>query len=58
MAEGSVGGRGLGVTNEYLEKEHLLTPFSLIFRGFQDMSQKEGQDTYLEQFPQVWVILF
>jgi hypothetical protein len=48
----------LGVINEYLQKAGLWTPFSLIFKGFQDMSPKKGQNTYPEQFPQVWVILF
>ena len=48
----------LGVINEYLEKVGLWTPFSQIFYKFQDISQKKGQGTYPEQFPQVWVILF
>ena len=32
----------LGVINEYLEKAGLGTPFSLIFKGFQDMSPKKS----------------
>ena len=30
----------LGIINEYLEKAGLSTPFSLIFKGFQEISQK------------------
>ena len=39
----------LGVVNKNLETAALWTPFSLIFKGFQDMSPKKGQDTYPEQ---------
>ena len=36
-----------------MTKSRTENPFSLIFKVFMTCHQQEGQDTYLEQFPQV-----